>query len=60
MFAHDQTPVVSGRQENVDSRGSENVDALEMETEDNLRPSTHVKTTDVKIWALTQLATTVP
>ena len=60
MFAHNQTRVVSGRQENVDSRGSENVDALEMETEDNLRPSKRVKTTDVKIWTLTQLATTVP
>ena len=60
MFAHDQTLVVSGRQENVDSRGSDIVDAVEMETEDNLRPSKRVKTTDVKIWTLTQLATTVP
>jgi hypothetical protein len=39
MFAHDQTPVVSGRQENVDSRGSEIVDAVKMETEDRLRPN---------------------
>ena len=59
MFAHDQTRVVFGRQENVDSRGSDIVDAVEMETEDNLRPSKRVKTTDVKIWTLTQLATTV-
>ena len=58
-FAHNQTRVVSGRQENVDSRGSDNADAVEMETEDNLRPSKRVKTTDVKIWTLTQLATTV-
>ena len=49
MFAHNQTRIVSGRQDNVDSRGSDNVDAVEMETEDNLRPSKRVKTTDVNL-----------
>jgi hypothetical protein len=39
IFAHNQTRVVSGRQENVDSRGSKNVDAVKMETEDRLRPN---------------------
>jgi hypothetical protein len=59
MFAHNQTRVVSARQENVESRGFDNVDAVEMETEENLRPGKRVKTTDVNLWTLTQLATTV-